>query len=105
MENKPLSQQFFEAAQEWVELEAAASMMEDCKSAVLAQAIVAQGPDIAVNRAETTAKAAPDWKAYCSETVEKRKASNLAKVKMEYMKMRFNEWTSTEANARVEARL
>jgi hypothetical protein len=102
--NEPLSEQFFKAAKEWVDLEAAASMLEDSKSSVLAQGIASQG-DGPVNRAETAVKASADWRQYIEKTGEARKAANLAKVKVEYFKMRFQEWSNAEANARVEARL
>jgi hypothetical protein len=104
MDNRPWSEQFAEAGREWAEKESAASMLEDSKSAVMAQNQAALG-DMAVNKAEQIVKASPDWLEYITRTVEARREANLAKVNMEAMRMRFAEWQNHEANARTEARL
>jgi hypothetical protein len=100
----PWSEQFQIAGEDWAEKEAAASLLEDCKSAVMAQRQAMLG-DMAVNKAEQVVKASPDWTEYIEQTIEARKAANKAKVNMEAMRMKFNEWQNTEANARTEARL
>lgn len=104
MDNLPWSEQFRIAGEDWAEKEAAASLLEDSKSAVMAQRQVMLG-DMAVNKAEQTVKASPEWMEYIEKTVEARKEANLAKVSMEVMRMRFTEWQSAEANQRAEARL
>jgi len=104
MTDIPWSEQFQIAGTDWAEKEAAASLLEDSKSAVMAQRQAALG-DIPVNRAEQMVKASPDWIEYVEQTVYARKAANLAKVNMETARMRFQEYMNTEANARTEARL
>jgi hypothetical protein len=60
MDNRPFSEQFASAGEDWAEKEAAASLLEDAKSSVMAQRQTALG-DIPVNRAEQIVKASPDW--------------------------------------------
>ena len=103
-DNLPWSEQFQIAGNDWAEKEAAASLLEDSKSAVMAQRQAELG-DIPVNRAEQIVKASPDWMEYIEKTVEARRQANIAKVNMEMMKMKFQEHMSTEANNRTEARL
>ena len=100
----PWSEQFRLAAKAWVELDKAANMLEESKSAVLAQRIAAQG-DVAYNRAEMAVKASPEWHEYIKSMVDARSAANLKKVQLEFLRMKFQEWSSAEANKRHEARI
>jgi hypothetical protein len=100
----PISEQFRLAAKQWVDADCAANMLEESKSAYLSQAMVKQG-DVPVSRAETTVKASQEWSDYITRMVEARKAANLAKVKLEYVRMKFSEQQSAEATARAERRL
>ncbi len=103
-DNEPLSEQFRVCAKDWVDKDTAANMLEESKSAVLARLISDQG-DMPVNRAETNVKASQEWQDYIEQMVNARSAASLAKVKCEYVRMRFNEWQSAEATARAERRL
>lgn len=103
-----LSEQYRLAAKEWVELDAAANLLEESKSAVLSQMVnkLLQSPGMtAFNRAEMNAKASPEWIEYVTKTVKAREEANLAKVKVEWIRMRFSEQQSAEATARAESRL
>ena len=102
--DQPWSEIFRLAGIDWAEKEAAASLLEDSKSAVMAQKCAMMG-DIAVNRAEQAVKSSPEWVEYIEYAVDARKAANLAKVNMEAMRMKFNEWQNSEANGRAEARV
>lgn len=102
--NAPLSEQFRLAAKDWCQKDAAASLREESKSAVLARLIAAQG-DMPVNRAETNVKASKDWQDYINEMVQARSDAAEAKVKMEWIRMRFTEQQSAEASKRAEMRL
>lgn len=104
MDNRPFSEQFAEKGRLWAEKESAASLLEDCKSSVMAQRQAMLG-DIAVNKAEQIVKASPDWMEYIERTVAARREANLAKVQMEFLRMKFSEHQSYEANQRTEARL
>ena len=104
MSNTPLSEQFRLAARDWVDKDSAASMLEETKSAVLSQRMAALG-DMAVSKAELAVKATPEWAEHVASIVKAREAANLAKVKMEWVRMRFNEWQSDAANRRAEMKL
>jgi hypothetical protein len=102
--NLPWSEQFRLVAKDWVELDKAATLLEETKTLVLSQKIKAQG-DMPHNRAEAEVKASPEWHDYVTRMVEARSAANLKKVQMEYLRMKFGEWQSENANRRAEARL
>lgn len=104
MENRPWSEIFKEAADDWVDKEAAAQLLEDTKSSIMAQKQAALG-DIAVNRAEQIVKASDDWMVHINKIIEARRVANAAKVNLEYIRMKFTEWNNAEANHRAEARL
>lgn len=103
-DNLPLYEQYALAANRWVDAEAAASLLEDTKSAILAQMMAKHG-DIAINRAEQQVKSSPEWYAHVEGIIEARRQANHWKVQLEYIRMRFQEWQSQEANNRIEARL
>ena len=106
--NKPYSEQFRITAKLWVDADAAATLLEDTKSAILSermQELIRNEPGLAINRAEATVKASEEWKDWITGMIEARKKANLLKVQMEYLRMKFNEWQSHEASKRAEMRL
>jgi hypothetical protein len=102
--NLPWSEQFRVVAKQWVDADAAATLLEDTKSAVLAERMQAHA-ELAVNRAEQLVKSSPEWRDHVEKMVNARKAANRLKVQMEYLRMKFSEWQSHEATKRTEARL
>lgn len=102
--NLPWSEQFRIVAKEWVELDKAATMLEETKSAVLSQKMTALG-DVPVSHAERTVKSSPEWQDFITRMVDARSAANLKKVQMEYLRMKFQEWSSENASRRAEMRL
>lgn len=101
---RPLSEIYEEIAEQWVDYDAAANLLEDCKSAFLSERMLLHS-DLPVNRAETMVKASPEWKEYVEKTVEARRKANLYKVKLETVKMRHSEWVAQDANQRMAAKL
>ncbi len=104
MDNRPLSEQYYEAALHWSDVEAAASLKEDLKSSVLSQMMTKLG-DMPINRAEATVKASQEWVDHVTDIVETRREANKAKAMLEVIRMRFQQWSNEQANARTEARL
>lgn len=102
--NLPISEQYGRIAEEWVDAEAAATLLEETRSAHFSQWVTEQG-DMPVNRAEHIVKASQKWMDYNIKMVKARQLANLKKVQMEQIKMRHWEWQSQAANQRVEARL
>jgi hypothetical protein len=104
MSNAPLSEQFRLAAKDWVDKDSAASMLDETKTAVLSQRMAALG-DMPVNRAEQIVKASAEWHEWIAGMVNARTTANLAKVKLEWVRMRFSEQQSFEATKRAEMKL
>ncbi len=106
-DNWPVTERYRLKALAWVKLEAAASILEETKSAVLSQKMQAlmRHEDLPVSRAEMLVKASPEWNEHIHKMVQAREAASYAKVEMEVEKMRFNEQMSAEATARAERRM
>ena len=102
--NRPLSEIYSEVAAQWVDADAAANLLEGCKSAFLAEKMQLHG-SLPVTKAESLVKASPEWRDYVEKAVAARKLANKFRVQMEQVKMRFQEWSSEEANERTKARL
>lgn len=58
-----------------------------------------------VNRAETQVKASDEWHEYIETMVAARKEANLAKVNLEYIRMKYMSAQSSDASQRAEMRL
>ncbi len=102
--NLLFSEQYAHVAEEWAELNSAASLLEDCAGAVFSQLALKQEASSNA-RAELLAKASDEWLAYQTKKVEARKKANLVKVQMEFLRMRFWEAQSDAANNRTQAKL
>lgn len=100
----PLSDQYRLAAKDWVDKDSAANLLEETKSAVLAQRMNALG-DVPVSHAERSVKGSPEWLEFVTRMVEARTAANLARVKLEWLRMRHSEWISSDATRRAEMKL
>lgn len=99
-----LSEQYRMIAKKYVEADAAASILEESKSAVLAQWMADKG-DMPVSRAEMIVKASHEWREYIVEMVNARKQAALLKAQLEYIRMQFSEQQSKEATHRAEMKL
>ena len=103
-DERPLTEQFRLVAKKWVNADAAANLLEETKSAVLNQKMLALG-DMPVSRAEMIVKGSPEWAEFVTGMVAAREEANKLKVKLEWIRMRFTERQSEEATARAERRL
>ena len=101
---QPVSEQFRVIAKQWVELDGAARFLEDTASAVKSQMMKRLG-DVPAAHAKRDVEASPEWLDHIRKTVSARTAANTKKVHMEFLRMRFSEWQSAEANSRAERRL
>ena len=102
--NLPLSEQWYHAAKAHTDLKAAAEMLEEGKSAFLSQKMAKHG-DIPVSKAELAVKASAEWADYIKKMCNARYQSDLAAVEKEYLRMKFSESMSTDANQRQELRM
>jgi hypothetical protein len=104
MDNMSWSDKYRVVAEDWCDKESAAQLLEDMKSAVMAQRQTELG-DIPVNRAEQSVKASKFWEEYVHSCVKARKEANLAKVKVEEVRIGFSEWNARDANERAEFKM
>lgn len=100
----PISEQFRLAALEWADLDNAARMLDEGKTTYLAQQKALLG-DIPDSHAEKQVKASEPWASYIKTMVRAKTQANKARVEVDYLKMKFQEWISADANARSERRL
>ena len=108
MINTPLSEQYRLAALEWIDADAAASMLEETKTATFSKMvgqILDDNPSIAVNRAEHIIKSGQEYEEFINKMVLARAHASRLKVQVEYLRMRFSEQQSADATARAEMRL
>ena len=103
-DNHPISERFRLVALEWVELDGAARLLEESKSAYMSQMML-ELSEMPVSRAELNVKASEHWRVYVEKMVHARTAANEKKIEVEFLKMRFAEWNSNEANTRLERKL
>ncbi len=99
-----ISEQFRLLAKDYVDKEAAASLLEEMKSATLSQRMADLG-DMPVSRAEMKVRASAEWREFIEAMVTARKAANEAKLKLEWIRLRHSEWMSDEANSRAERKM
>lgn len=104
MSNQPLSEMYLEAAEKWTDLESAASLLEETKSAVLSQMMLKLG-DMPVSKAELIVKGSEAWALHIDRMVKARTLSNKAKVYLEFLRMKGWENQSRQATERTQARL
>lgn len=102
--NQLISEQYRLIAKQWVEADSAARMLEESKTAVLAQRMKALG-DRPAAHAEREVKADPEWSDFIEQMVQARTQANLKKVQLEYIRMKAAEQQSFEATQRSERRL
>lgn len=102
--SRPQSEVYREAAMRWADLDAAARMLEESKSAVLSRLMSDHG-DIPVSKAELKVKASDYWHDYIDKMVRAKTAANKARIEMEFAKMQAWEQNSKEAYERAEMRM
>ena len=103
-DNRSWSEKYRIAGEDWADKEAAAQLLEDTKSATLAQWQAELG-DMAVSRSELAVKSSTKWKKYIQDLVEARKNANIAKINLEVVRMKAFEQQAQEANQRTELRI
>lgn len=104
MSNQPLSEQRRLIGNEWADLDSAARMLEETKSAVLSKMKMDLG-DIADNKAEKQVRASKEWHDFITAMVTARTLANRKKNDLKYIEMKFFEWQTHNANSRAEMRM
>ena len=102
--DEPISEQYRLAARDWVDMDAAARMLEEGKSAYIAQQIDKLG-DMPHAKADRMVRAGKPYSDYIKNMVNAKTAANRQKVELDYLRMRHMENVSAEANVRSERKL
>ena len=106
--DRPLSEQFRIASKIWCDADAAATVLEELKSAVLAQkksALIEKDCRLSEARAERLVKASADWDETIRQAVTARAEANALKMELEVIRMQHREWVAANADQRTERRL
>lgn len=105
---QPISERFRLAGEAWADANAAATLLEELKTTSLQKMksdLIAEKGPMADNAAERIVKSSPEWEVYIKDMCAKRALADRLKIQVEYWRMRYGEWNSKEANARVERRM
>jgi len=104
--DQPISELFRLAGLEHADLNAAASLKEELRTATLArwkqEVVMQNGGSMPDNKAERIVKSSERWEEYNREMVETRRLADRAKVQMKYYDIKHWERQSHEATARKE---
>lgn len=98
-----LVNKIWELSEDWIDKAAAARLLEEDKTAVLSRFI---SEEVCVNNnlshaaAERIVKSSPQWGDYIQAMCEARKQSDLARAKLECLRLEFQVRMSNEATAR-----
>ena len=106
--NEPLVEQWHKAAMAYVDAEAAAQILEESRTSVLAErvgSLLEADPKMSYARAETKVKASIAWHDYIEGMVRARTNANRLKVERDTIDKKFWVQKSEEANHRMEARM
>jgi len=105
---RPQSEIYREAALRWNDLDAAARLLEDTKSAVLAERIsqlLGEFPHYSAAKAEQKVKSSDAWRDFLEKCVRARTAANRAKIEVDFQRMKHWEATQDRADERFASRL
>lgn len=105
-----ISEEFRIAGKDWVEKNHAASLLEENKKTVFSQILMEALNEAAEKKmpqwqAEAIVNCSQKWRDYLNSMLEARTAANLARIKMKWIEIRFQEHNSAEANARSERKM
>lgn len=106
--DRPISERYRIAAQQYCALNAAATFLEEMKTSRLEQRktllMLADG-QMPENKATRLVKSSDDWEAYIKAMCDARAAADELKEELAALRMEFSEWQAKDANARAEYRL
>lgn len=105
---RPQSELYREAATRWSDLDAAARLLEETKTAVFSQRVtelLRDFPHYSLSKAEQSIKGSDHWLEYLDKMVRARTQANRAKIEVEYVRMKHWEEAQDRADERFTARM
>lgn len=100
-DERPLSEQYRIASKAYVKAKSVAKLAEDLKPSKFA-VMMQNYPDLAVSRAEIAVRSSPEWQQYVRSVVAAAEDADMARAKVKWIEMRFQEWVMQQASARKE---
>jgi hypothetical protein len=105
-DDRPLHELYRIAADEWAECDASYYALDNLRTALIADLVLAEvAKGAATNRAEHIARASAAHKEHVNKTADLKRRANEARGRMESIKMQFAYWNSADANQRAERKL
>lgn len=105
---RPQSELYREVATRWADLDAAARLLEETKTAVFSQKVkelLRDFPHYSLSKAEQSIKGSDYWNEYLEKMVRTRTLANKAKIEVEYVRMKHWEEAQDRADERFTARM
>ena len=98
---QPLSEQYRIAAKEYVKAKSISDLADALKPTRFAELMQAHA-DVAVSRAELAVRASQEWKDHVASVVAASEAADMARHKVKWSEMKFQEWVMQTAHSRKE---
>lgn len=102
--NEPISDQWYQAANRWVDAESAANLLEETRSAIFSQMTLRQTASSVAAR-ELMARGSDDWMNHVQKIADARRHANKLKIECDFLKMKYFEAAGQAATERTMARL
>jgi len=100
-DQQPLSEQYRIASKAYVKAKSVAKLAEDLKPSKFAL-MMSHHNDLAVSRAEIAVRSSPEWQQYIRSVVAATEDADMARAKVKWIEMRFQEWVMQQAGSRKE---
>lgn len=107
-DNRSPAEAWRDVAMAWADAEDAAQMLDETKSAILAQMVAMEikaDPKMSNAKAEMIVKSSDKWRRHVESIVRARTTANRARIERDYMKLVFMQWNNNEANHRAGSRM
>lgn len=101
---RPISEEYRIASKEYVKAKSIAKLAEDLKPSKFAE-LMAGHSDLAVSRAELAVRASAAWKEHVASVAAACEAADLARSKVKWIEMRFQEWVMAQAASNKERQM
>lgn len=106
--DRPISERYRLAALDWVDKDAAARAYDDLRHTTrerMKQDLIDREGDMPDSHAERRVMATKDWEDYVRAGHAAKTEANKARVYVDVLKMKFQEWIGADASARAEMKL
>ncbi len=101
-----IAEKFRLVAEEWAEVDAAFYMLDNTRTSVAAELIMAEvEKGVSVSKAEHIAKASAAYREHVTKAADAKREANVLKARMDYLRMRERREDREEWNQRSERKM